>query len=151
MVTTDSQKIHEIEPWSTKRPASTRPVPPPIPNMADTVPMAGATRSRGNSSRMIPMASGKIAPPAPCTARPVMRTASDPPSAAISDPTPKMASEMSSQRSLPCMSPRRPSSGVATDDVSRKAVSSQVASAGLAWNSACSSGSAGMTMVCASE
>ena len=62
-----------------------------------------------------------------------------------------MASEISSQRSLPCMSPRRPSSGVATDEVSRKAVSSQVASAGPAWNSAWSSGSAGMTMVCASE
>ena len=65
VVTTESQKIHEIEPWSTNSPASTSPAPPPIPNIADTVPMAGATRSRGNSSRMIPMASGKIAPPAP--------------------------------------------------------------------------------------
>ena len=70
--TTESQKIQEIEPWSTKSPASTSPVPPPIPNIADTVPIAGATRSRGNSSRMMPMASGKIAPPAPWMARPAI-------------------------------------------------------------------------------
>ena len=45
---------------------------------------------------------------------------------------------------------RRPSSGVAIDDVSRKAVSSRVASAGPAWNSL-ELGSAGMTIVWASE
>ena len=151
VVATESQKIQEIEPWSTKIPASTSPDPPPIPNIADTVPIAGATRSRGNSSRMMPMASGKIAPPAPWMARPAIITVSEPATAATSEPTPKMASEMSSQCSLPCMSPKRPSSGVAIDEVSRKAVNSQVASAGPAWNSCWSSGSAGMTMVCASE
>ena len=78
-------------------------------------------------------------------------TVSEPATAATSEPAPKMASEMSSQCSLPYMSPRRPSSGVAIDEVSRKAVSSQVASAGPAWNSRWSSGSAGMTIVCASE
>ena len=40
---------------------------------------------------------------------------------------------------------------MAIDDVSRNAVSSHVASAGPAWNSRWSSGSAGMTIVCASE
>ena len=49
-----------------------------MPNIADTVPIAGATRSRGNSSRMMPMASGKIAPPAPWMARPAIMTVSEP-------------------------------------------------------------------------
>ena len=77
VVATESQKIHEIEPWSTNSPASTSPDPPPMPNMAETVPIAGATRSRGNSSRMMPMASGKMAPPAPWIARPAIITASE--------------------------------------------------------------------------
>ena len=54
--------------------------------------MPVATFSRGNSSRMIPMASGKIAPPAPWIARPAIITASEPASADTTDPAPKMPS-----------------------------------------------------------
>ncbi len=50
----------------------TSPTPPPMPNIAEIVPMPVATFSRGNSSRMIPIASGRIAPPAPWIARPRM-------------------------------------------------------------------------------
>ena len=81
--------------------------------------MPEPTRSRGNSSRMIPNASGKIAPPAPCTARPTISITSDVDSAEISVPAPSTSSTMTSSRSLPNMSPRRPSTGVKIDAVSR--------------------------------
>ena len=61
--------------WSTIRPLSTSPAPPPIPKVAEIRPMPVATRSRGNSSRMIPKASGNTAPAAPCTARPATSSA----------------------------------------------------------------------------
>ena len=63
------------------------PTPPPMPNIAEIVPMPVATLSRGNSSRMIPMASGKIAPPAPWIARPAIMTPSEPARAATSEPS----------------------------------------------------------------
>ena len=67
---TPSQKIESMPRLSTSTPLMTRPAPPPIPNIAEIVPMPVATFSRGNSSRMIPIASGRIAPPMPWTARP---------------------------------------------------------------------------------
>ena len=135
---------------STSTPATTRPTPPPIPNIAEIVPMPVATFSRGNSSRMIPIASGKIAPPAPWIARPAIITASEPARADTTDPRPNTPSEMSSQCSLPYMSPSRPNSGVATAAVSRNAVSSHVASAGSPPNVRWISGRAGTIIVCAS-
>ena len=82
-------------------------------------PIAPATRSRGNSSRMIPKASGKTAPPTPCSTRAAIITAIELVSAATSDPAVSAISTITSMRSLPNMSPRRPSTGVATDALSR--------------------------------
>ena len=146
----EDQKIHSIERWSTITPASTRPSPPPMPKVAEIRPIEVATRSGGNSSRMIPKASGKIAPPAPWIPRPRISTPIDPPIAHTKEPRAKMPSAMSSTFSLPYMSPKRPSSGVETLDVSRKAVSSQVAPSGEAPRSCWMAGSAGMIIVWAS-
>ena len=121
-----------------------------MPNVAEIRPIEVATRSRGNSSRMIPKASGKIAPPAPWMARPRMSTPIDPPMAETNEPSANTPSTASSTFSLPYMSPRRPSSGVQTLDVSRNAVSSQVAASGEAPTSCWIAGSAGMIIVWAS-
>src|SRR3954468_19393608 len=51
-------------------PARTTPAPPPTPSSADISPIPPATRSRGNSSRMIPNASGKMPPAAAWITRP---------------------------------------------------------------------------------
>ena len=147
---TEDQKIHCTERWSTITPASTRPSPPPMPKVAEMRPIEVATRSRGNSSRMIPKASGKIAPPAPWIARPRMSTPIDPPMADTSEPSANTPSTASSTFSLPYMSPSRPSSGVETLDVSRKAVSSHVAASAEAPTSCWIAGSAGMIIVWAS-
>ena len=100
-------------------PASTSPAPPPIPNVALISPMAWGTFSLGNSSRMIPKASGKIAPPAPWMARPTMSSGSVCDSAATTEPTQKPTSTARSTFSLPNMSPRRPNTGVAIEAVRR--------------------------------
>ena len=68
---------------------------------------------------MIPNESGKTAPPTPWIARPAISIPIECDSAATSDPSPKTSSVMTSSRSLPNMSPRRPTIGVATDAVSR--------------------------------
>ena len=78
-----------------------------------------ATRSRGNSSRMIPNASGKIAPPMPCTTRPRIITWMFVATAATTEPAAKPARVITIIRSLPNMSPSRPTIGVATDALSR--------------------------------
>ena len=70
--------------------------------------MPVATRSGGNSSRMIPKASGKTAPAAPCTARPATSRAMLCDRAAISEPIANRQSTATSVRSLPNMSPTRP-------------------------------------------
>ena len=90
-----------------------------MPKVAEIRPIPAPTRSRGNSSRMIPKASGKIAPPAPWTARPAISISIELESAAISVPTASTSRTITSRRSLPNMSPRRPSTGVAIDAVSR--------------------------------
>ena len=133
VTTSENQKIQATERWSMNTPASTRPRPPPMPKVAEMRPIEEATRSRGNSSRMIPKDSGKIAPPAPCTTRPRIRTPIDGATAQTSEPSPNTASEPSSSFSLPNMSPSRPSSGVQTQDVSRNAVSSHVDASWEAW------------------
>ena len=57
-----------------------------MPRIAEISAIPWATRSRGNSSRMIPNASGKIAPPAPWMTRPMMSRPMLLASAATSDP-----------------------------------------------------------------
>ena len=58
-----------------------------MPKVAEIRPIDDATRSRGNSSRMIPNASGKIAPPAPWTPRPRMSTPIDGADAQTNEPS----------------------------------------------------------------
>jgi len=53
-------------------PEPTIPNPPPTPRVADSSPMLPATFSRGNSSRTMPKASGKMPPAAPWSARPTI-------------------------------------------------------------------------------
>ena len=100
-------------------PASTNPAPAPTPSSADISPIPPATRSRGNSSRMIPNASGKIPPAAPWITRPMSITVSVPATAVTSVPTQSSANTSTSSRSLPYMSPSRPMMGVATDALTR--------------------------------
>ncbi len=147
---TPSQKIESTPSVSTSSPLTTRPMPPPMPNIAEIVPMLVATFSRGNSSRMMPIASGRIAPPAPCTERPTMYTGSEWPNAAIRLPRPKTTRAKRSMRSLPYMSPKRPTIGVVIEEAIRKAVSSQVTFAAVVCRSRWICGSAGTIIVCAS-
>jgi hypothetical protein len=107
---------------STITPLTTRPTPPPMPKVALITPMPVGTRSGGNSSRMIPNASGKTAAAVPCTARPAISISIECDIAQTTDPTAKTTSELTSIRSLPNMSPSRPTIGVETDAVSRNAV-----------------------------
>src|SRR4051812_14544296 len=135
---------------STITPLSTRPTPPPIPNTEDTVPIATPTLCAGNSSRMMPKLSGKIAAPAPCSAR---KATSDPMFQAAAAPrlaSPKIASETTIIRFLPCASPSLPMIGVSTELETRKLVTSQVVHSGVVWNSRWKNGSDGTTSVCIS-
>ena len=95
------------------------PMPPPTANVAEISAMPVATRSRGNSSRTMPMPSGKTAPPMPCRPRPAIIGPIDVESAEITVPTASAKSTTMSTRSLPNMSPSRPAIGVAIDAESR--------------------------------
>jgi hypothetical protein len=61
---------------------------------------------------MIAKQSGKMPPPAPWSTRPATSSSSDEASAASTEPAANTASEMTSSRRLPNMSPRRPKIGV---------------------------------------
>ena len=126
-------------------PATTIPPPPPTPSSEDISPMLPATRSRGNSSRMIPNASGKIPPPAPWMTRATIRTASELPTAASRVPAASTTSVQTSIRSLPYMSPSRPITAVATDADSRYPVSSQAIPVSFVCSACCIVGRAGTT------
>jgi hypothetical protein len=104
---------------STITPASTMPRPPPMPSSADIRPIAPATFSRGNSSRMIPKASGKMPPPTPWMTRAMISTPIDEATAARAVPKQRITSTIISTRALPNMSPSRPTIGVATEALSR--------------------------------
>ncbi len=73
------------------------------------------------------------------------------PSAETTEPAPKKASEMTSIRRLPNMSPSRPKTGVAIAALSRKPVSVQATPASSVPRRSLRSPSAGMSMVWASE
>ena len=104
---------------STIGPAATIAKPAPTPMLAEIRPIAPATRSRGSSSRMMLNASGKMAPPPPCTIRARIITATDDVVAATIEPATSDASTITRILRLPNMSPRRPRIGVATDADSR--------------------------------
>ncbi len=120
-------------------------MPAPTPRIADSSPIAPATFSRGNSSRTIPNASGKIPPAAPWMKRATMITPSELETAASSVPPERISSVRSSRRSLPYMSPSRPRIAVPTDAESRYAVSSHVIPVSVVCSSRCIVGSAGTT------
>ena len=125
------------------------PAPPPMPNVAEMRPMLEATRSRGNSSRMIAKHSGKMPPPAPCSTRPATTSSSVSPSAATTEPAANTVSEITSSRRLPNMSPRRPKMGVQTAAESRYAVSVHATPLASVWSWTASSPRAGISVVCA--
>ena len=97
----------------------TSPTPPPMPNVALIPPIAVATRSGGNASRMIPNASGKIPPPTPWMMRPATSRPSDGASAQTALPPAKISSTTVSTLPRPKRSPSLPTIGVATDAASR--------------------------------
>jgi hypothetical protein len=90
-----------------------------MPSSEDISPMPPATFCFGNSSRMIPNASGKMPPPAPWITRPASSRPIEVATADSSVPKQSSTSVITSTRSLPYMSPRRPMIGVPTDALSR--------------------------------
>ena len=68
-------------------PASTIPAPPPTAAMAATTPTPPATLTAGNSSRMMPKARGRTAPPMPWMARATISTPIEWASPAMTDPS----------------------------------------------------------------
>ena len=111
-------------------------------------PMAPATRSAGNSSRMMPKASGNTAPAAPWITRPTSITGSVVASALINVPTERAMRTATMIFSLPTMSPTRPRIGVAMAALSRYAVNSQLAPLSDVCNVCSSWGMAGMISDC---
>ena len=94
-------------------PARTMPSPAPMPRIDEMIPMPVETRAAGNSSRMMPKARGKTAPPAPWMTRPTSITGNVEARALSSVPTERMTSTTTRLFSLPTMSPTRPTIGVA--------------------------------------
>ena len=136
------------ERYSTIRPEKTIPRPPPTPNTDESSPIPTLTFSGGNSSRMIPKLSGKTAPPVPDSARKPIREPMFHANAPPIVPMRKIVSATMRIRSFPYWSPSLPSSGVATEAVSRNAVSTQVAHAAVVLNSCSKVDNAGKTIVC---
>lgn len=126
--TNGSQNSQCHERCSTIGPAATMPTPAPMPKIAEIRPMMGATFSRGSSSRIMPIDSGRIAPAAPWSTRPAISTARFVASAATSVPAARAASTPMRTLRLPAMSPSRPRMGVRTDADSRYAVTIQLTS-----------------------
>ena len=143
------QKSQEMSVLSTMAPDSGRPMPPPMPNIAEIIPMATERRSAGSSSLMIPKASGNTPPATPWITRPAMTISIEPASADTIEPKEKMSSTPVSTRALPNRSPSLPASGVQTEAESRKPVSTQDVVEDSVPNSRVSAGIAGATSVCA--
>src|SRR5215472_162267 len=135
---------------STIGPASTIPRPAPTAVSAAIMPTATVTFSAGNSSRMIPNATGSIPPARPWITRATIITPIEGASAAISDPTASATSVATKTRSLPYMSPTRPRIGVAIEADNRYAVSTQVTAACDVCSSCCTVVSTGITSDCSS-
>ena len=112
--------------------------------------MPCGTRSRGNSSRMIAKASGKIAPPAPWITRATIITPIVVANPASAVPAASTTSTATSIRFFPYMSPRRPAIGVITDALRRYALRIHAAPANVVWRSCWIVSSAGATSDCSS-
>ena len=114
-------------------------------------PTAPATRSRGNSSRMIPKDNGIRPPPTPWITRAMIITVIEVASAARIEPRASTTSTTTRTFSLPYMSPTRPRIGVQIEADSRYAVSTQVTVSCDVCSSVWSSGRTGETIDCSSE
>ena len=112
--------------------------------------MPCGTRSRGNSSRMIANASGKIAPPAPWITRATIITEIEVASPASAVPAARTTSTITSKRFLPNMSPSRPAIGVTTEALRRYALRIHAAPAVVVRRSCWIAKSAGATSDCRS-
>ena len=110
------------------------------------MPTAPGTRCGGNSSRMMPNASGSTPPPAPWMTRARIITGSEPASPAIRLPTARAPSAATKTRFLPTMSPSRPRIGVHTAAERKFAVSTHETSACVVSSSRCRIGSTGLTI-----
>src|SRR5262245_60926058 len=119
VTTSGIQKSQWYERCARIGPASTMPRPLPNPRRPETSAIPPATRWDGNVSRMIPNASGKIAPPQPWIVRATIINGSEVTSAPISVPRAKPVSATTSIRFFPNMSPSRPPIGVTTDAASK--------------------------------
>ncbi len=86
----------------------------------------------------------------PCSARPTTISPSPSLSAQTTEPIANAPSEIARKRSLPNMSPSRPSTGVATDAARKYALIIQTISLVPTSKASCIAVSAGMTVVCAS-
>ena len=117
--TSGSQNSQCHDRCSTIGPAATMPTPAPTPKIAESRPTVTLTRSRGSSSRTMPIDSGRMAPAEPCSTRATMSTTRFGASAATRVPTASVASTPMSTRRLPAMSPSRPRIGVSTEAASR--------------------------------
>ena len=104
------QNSHCQASFSTISAPATMPTAAPIAMTPDSRPMLPATFSRGNSSRTIPNASGKMPPAMPCTARATISNASVCDSAASSVPAANRRASRPGSAALPYMSPSRPRS-----------------------------------------
>ncbi len=100
---------------------------------------------------MIPNVSGSTPPPMPWIARAAIRTPMVGATAARNEPTASAPSATTSIRSLPTLSPTRPTIGVNTDADSRYAVSTQVTVAWSVSRPRSMVASTGVTIDCSSE
>jgi hypothetical protein len=137
--------------FSTRSADAGRPSAPPTPSDALINAVAEPSRSAGSSSRMMLMPNGITPAAAPCSTRPMIIGSRLDDRAATNEPATSRTRLNSSIRRLPYMSPRRPTTGVATALASSVAVITQVVSAGSAWRSSGSWGTSGITRVCMSE
>src|SRR5918997_610004 len=131
-------------------PATITPRPPPTPSTLARRAMPWDTRPGRSSSRTMAYASGSTPPLTPWTTRPATSAAIDG-MVHSSVPSATMTSTATSTRRLPSMSPSRPAIGVATAELSRKAVTVQLAASGEAPSERWIAGSAGITSDCINE
>ena len=110
--------------------------------------MAEPRRSRGSSSRMMPMPSGMAPMAKPCSARPTIMVSRSLVKPQISDPTTMTARLASIIRRLPFRSPRRPMMGVETAPARSVDVMTQVALLGAVLSSVGRSLMTGTSSVC---
>src|SRR5665213_2975372 len=114
-----SQKSQWYPRMATIGPANTMPRPAPTAINAAIEPITPMTRSRGNSSRMMPKVSGKAAPATPWMTLAMIITITEVARAARSDPRTSAQSDATKIRFLPYMSPTRPRIGVQIEAESR--------------------------------